>query len=913
LKSKFFILALFVLALASGVFFFKDEIFKPKQISAWSFVPKNAVSVWESSRTIEVWNRFVNTEHWENLSSIPTFRKINNDLIYLDSITGSNGNLDNMLLTGHFLISIHTISRNQFDNIFFLELTSQEYRDIALQLTNSFKNKANITYSERTYHDQLIIEIQDKSAKRTFSYFVRDNFFVASFTPFLIEDAIRTYKREVSNFKDENENAFELASLEFDAGNLYLNLKNLSSFAGLFFADSNEEFLQPFKHLNGSGFMDIDFDKNLIFGNGFLVANSDSSYLSVFNQQEPVTTGFSNFIPGNTAKLFYQSFTDVALWHQNVRNYWANENTVYTARLDSLSENLEFDLERMLSWMGSQLISMDLESVDGNPGKILLGESNDVYESLNQLNRITEKVNEANGDTLYFENYGEVTIRLLNLQEFPSAIFGEWYKGYPVTYYALIDPFVIMANDIEPIKELIDDRESENTWGQSISKSDFIKNSLDESNIGMVINTPKAWNHLQKRLAPYWQKGWTGYARNIKQIELASLQISKSTDKYYGSIVLKNRSGASRDISKAGARRVMNTSIGSQLIMKPKVTRNHRDGSWEILTLDSMNRLSLYDGRGTLLWQQFLDSPIRGKMFQVDYFKNKKLQYLIATDSLLHIIDRNGEFLEDFPKNIEDIDVDGLSVIDYDNSKNYRFMLAETGGDIYLLNKEGKRLEGWSPNSFAGRFSTYPFHMRVRGKDVFLGIKESGEVIATNRRGESLGGFPLDLDARIGGEVFYQVKSGFDRTIFTVVSEEGEIIQFNLEGKIRDRKQLYRPASDTRFTLVKESLGKSYLITRQDLNRLAILDKEGEMLFEKDFFADDPFKVQYYNFGAGQDMIVVSNAEPGKVLIYDDQGSLIVPQLDSDYPVSIVHYESRSLYHVYTATADSLFIHSIQE
>jgi hypothetical protein len=88
---------------------------------------------------------------------------------------------------------------------------------------------------------------------------------------------------------------------------------------------------------------------------------------------------------------------------------------------------------------------------------------------------------------------------------------------------------------------------------------------------------------------------------------------------------------------------------------------------------------------------------------------------------------------------------------------------------------------------------------------------------------------------------------------------------------------------------------------------------EGELLFEKDYFTDDPFMVQYYNFGAGQDMIIVSNAEPGKVLIYDDRGTLMVPQLDSEFPVSVVYYESRSLYHVYTASADSLFIHSIQE
>jgi hypothetical protein len=200
---------------------------------------------------------------------------------------------------------------------------------------------------------------------------------------------------------------------------------------------------------------------------------------------------------------------------------------------------------------------------------------------------------------------------------------------------------------------------------------------------------------------------------------------------------------------------------------------------------------------------------------------------------------------------------DNLSVIDYDNSKNYRFMLSEPDGDVFLLDKAGKLLDGWSPRSFSGRFTIYPFHVRVRGRDVFLGVKDNGQVVATNRRGEDMPGFPLDLETRVGEGIFYQVKSGFDRTIFTVLSVEGELIQFNLEGKITDRTQLYRPATDTRFRLIKESLGKTFVVSRQDLNRLAVLDKSGETIFEKDYFSNDEFFVQYYNFGSGRDMYLV--------------------------------------------------------
>ena len=138
-------------------------------------------------------------------------------------------------------------------------------------------------------------------------------------------------------------------------------------------------------------------------------------------------------------------------WHQALNEFWSSAGTGQ----DSLKDRFDFDLNRALSWMASQLVLIDLESLDETPGKLILLESRDGYEALNQINRITEEFNRMAGDTLYYENYGETTIRLLNTAEFPSTLFGEWYSGFPVTYYTLIEPFIILANDIEPIKELI--------------------------------------------------------------------------------------------------------------------------------------------------------------------------------------------------------------------------------------------------------------------------------------------------------------------------------------------------------------------------------------------------------------------------------------------------------------------------
>ena len=105
------------------------------------------------------------------------------------------------------------------------------------------------------------------------------------------------------------------------------------------------------------------------------------------------------------------------------------------------------------------------------------------------------------------------------------------------------------------------------------------------------------------------------------------------------------------------------------------------------------------------------------------------------------------------------------------------------------------------------------------------------------------------------------------------------------------------------------------MIARQDLNRLAIVDKDDRLLMEKDYLTEQEqeFDVQYYNFGAGRELIFVQGAEQGKVLMYDKMGNLKSASLKSTFPVSVIYYESKEKYHIYTAHSDSLFVYAVHE
>ena len=55
------------------------------------------------------------------------------------------------------------------------------------------------------------------------------------------------------------------------------------------------------------------------------------------------------------------------------------------------------------------------------------------------------------------------------------------------------------------------------------------------------------------------------------------------------------------------------------------------------------------------------------------------------------------------------------------------------------------------------------------------------------------------------------------------------------EGKGVKNKQLYRPSAESTFKMSLDGLGRSFIIARQQMTNLSVLDHQGEPLFEKDF------------------------------------------------------------------------------
>jgi hypothetical protein len=534
----------------------------------------------------------------------------------------------------------------------------------------------------------------------------------------------------------------------------------------------------------------------------------------------------------------------------------------------------------------------------------MLVETTKPEEWVNAFNTIAQK---TSVDTVFYERFSDYDLREIPLRAFPEKLFWPLLSGFSSSYYTTLGNTVIIGEDIDDLKNFLDDIDKEETWGKSVVQNQFLETTLLEANLSIYINTPLAWNMVSASLYPKWKQFVEENQGLLQSLEMGAIQMSHLNNSYYTNITWaagEAGTGGTLAEGKSEEKRDKLITSFSAGIYKFFVIRNHFTKQEDVLVQDSTRAISLISADGKVQWKVDLDNYIAGDVAQIDYLKNGKLQFFFATSGKLHVIDRLGNYVKPFPVNIAEKDIEFVSVVDYDHSKNYRFLVSGKSGKLWMFDKTGENLDGWKPKSVEGSLFAPAQHHRLRGKDYIVAIREDGVVNLMNRRGESLKNFPLNLDARPVGNYAIESGSGANSTNFVIVSRDGFRIKFNVEGKIVSRESLIKTVPEARFSLVEEEKGKTYLVIRQEPRQLTVMNQDLKEIFASDFIGNNPAELRYYDFGSGKVYITITDRSQDLSFIYDGQGKLITTiPLESN--AVIVRPSGQSL-KVYSGLARSL-------
>ncbi|AHM60028.1 hypothetical protein D770_08835 [Flammeovirgaceae bacterium 311] len=870
---------------AAGGYWLYQRYFQSTDYPLRALVPSDAVLLYSSTQPEAAWEDLKQHTFGELLKDMPGMQRFDVYEQELKRLLPSYEALKNR----EFLFSLHITERNNFDYLLLMPLQGEKDQRLLRQLRKEIEDSpANYRLDERLYQGVKLYEIRDLNGGRTFSFFAQEGVLVGSFTSFLVEGAIRQKAASSTALVPAWMQQTSGTSME-TLGTLAINLQQLPALLRVFSHDDSlvQELLPRLPYYSQ---LEAATAENGLLLTGFVKPDNpqEADFLWALHGQKPQPMRLSFLVPLRAASLVFVGLSNSQEWHQRLRTYWERKAPEQWERWQVLEAKAP-DARQLAAIIGNEAGLATLPTAGaGRPERLLMLHLSDSSNAAGLLREMSARV--ALQDTLYSEVFLRQQLQELPYDEFPASLLGSAYLGFGgSSYYTIVEDYLVISSSIPALKEMLLDIEAEETWQRSVRLNNFMSRLDAEQNYALYLNTATLWPMLYRRLAGPWKMFWDKHNQALRQIDLLSLQLSSAEGAFYTNLFLHLDRRPERQLEQIQLVRKAGSRLESPVVHAPVAVsyRQQRSGHW--LVQDSARALYLLNNAGETVRSTRMGGYWQSQLAELDPQKNNSPHYFITTPDSAYLFQPNLQLLKPFPLSLPNTEkIDWASVIDYDGTRRYRFLLASGTGNIFMYDLDGINLEGWQPVALKGSLSAAPGHLRVRSRDIIYAFQKKGEVHAFTRRGEYLKGFPFALGDSLLGPVHIRQGSDFKSTRFITVTASGLFWEWDLEGRIISRKQLYRPDARARFYMVPDARGKRFLIAQQDRFRLRLMDENGNDLFEKDYLGASKLEVQYFPFSEAAALVAVTDTDQEFTYLYDLGGNLLQTQpLNSCCPIGL--------------------------
>ncbi|MFN6944917.1 MAG: hypothetical protein ACK4ND_08195 [Cytophagaceae bacterium] len=862
---------LIIIALGTGAYalyqFYGPSNLETKHREPYSLIPSTAILVYENV-PIAGRSDSLLVDVGSNFHQLLKLNRLSQKLRALDSLS-ENYSISGWLAKKKIYAAMFPSGRFESNYLLYIPLSGpREVSKLGKALS-----ELGYTINERKHKEQVIYELKPGGKGPTLNYTMLDNWLILGESPVQIEDAIRVYTEKSGNLAVFKARTKKTSISEEES--ILVNYAALPKFLKTFASDEGGEMFAFLGKLADVTMLDMAIKEDEVLLNGFTeLIPEKSRFINIFDEQRASSFDVKNLISNQTSALYFFGFSDGPRLMNSLYHYWVRNDTAQANRWEVASS--EYNLEGLYMGLNGLAGLTFLESADPLKAEkvvyLKVSDGDTYMEKLLALNKSEHR------DKISFNG---VPIELIEVEDLPGVMFGGLMKGMAVSYAAHIDNYILLSDNPDNLKRIISDMDNENVFGKTYRFNHFLEETISQFNIFFMLNTHSAWNHLSQHASPEVKKVMEE-SSFYRQNDLLAVQFNRHADRYYTSMILHFNKNAEKVV----------TATNSEMMANAE--RNIQYGPFRFAS-----GLVYQDSVGYLFYKP------HGKAAQ----KIDSLSHLLyLAGDKLHAKDAQFKNVEGFPVKIGDkIMLRNLSLLDYDNNRNYRISVADITGNVYLLDMKGTLLEPWVPKNFEYRLSGGVRHARIKGKDYILCLAENGKLNVTNRRGEFYPGFPIDLNGLTKSPLFVQEGSDFTNSYISMLTEKGEYVKADFTGKVREKEQLVRLSPESVFKLIPAQNNKSYIISRQTRNRVDIYDQHKKPLFEYTGFSGGELLVQYFYAGAGKEWIVVTDKGNQQLYIFTRSGKLLNKELQySSLPISGEYNERTKEVNFYKAYNNNL-------
>lgn len=878
LKRLVFIISpviILMLAFAGYYFLKKQQI---PEYDLYKLIPLDAALIIESDDFIEKIDDIrKHNKIWEELLVFPGVEQFDNDLENLTSLAFKNETIKAITKDNQVVASAHKIGKEDIGFLLLVKLRSARDKKLLLETIASVLTAPG-KIQKRDYNNVIIYSIQDIKKEIYFTFY--KGVFIYSSKSLLVENAIRQSEAEISIFNDKGfHKVHKTAGKNVDA-NVYLNFSKLNEIISFTLNTKERVKISAFKNFANWAELDVNLKDDAVLLNGFTFsADSLNNYLNIFLKQEPVDHELKTILPANTSLFLSLGVSNTQQYINDYKSYLEKQGKInnYQLTIDKYKNKYAIDLESFFKdYLDEELgvIVTDEPNNNLNANSYIIMRTKGKSLTEDALNEILSKVSQVKrvSKSNYISNLRidkETTYKVYSLpfQDVFKTFFGPIFPSFNYQYATFIDNFLIIGSSKNSVSNFVLSNVLQKTLENDMKFEQFTNYLSSKSNFYFYTNMSRSPKYLAEFLKPSLKKELLGNIETFKKFQAFAVQFQQNNDMIYNNLFLQYIPEIKED-----AITVWESHLDTSINFKPVLVTNHYTRENEIFVQDLNHKIYLINKVGRILWKLQLNEKITSEIYQVDYYKNGKLQLLFSTKSKLHVIDRNGNYVERYPVKLRSEATAGMALFDYDKNLNYRILVPCKNRNVYLYNIEGNLINGWKFGQTDGHVTTPVQHFRIKTKD-YLIFADEVRVYVLNRRGEERIHVKSQFSKSVNNPFILESDGSEAEARFVTTDTSGLVRKIALNGEV-ESKQIGDYSSGHYFDYqdIDADGFNDYIFLEK--NKLEVLKQNGSEIFDYKFDQNIESSPVYYYFSYDDRKIGVVSKKTNEIYLFNSNGSI---------------------------------------
>lgn len=812
---------------------------------------------------------------WTDLSSLSSIAQINNNLKFIDSLLKQYPKFYNPSKDDKIYISGHVFPGAGMYFLSIIPLPSAVGEKDVARLLENFDGKNELSYSKRKFENKVIFSLTDKQKSGYhFTYFNGQLLYCAS--PVIIEDAIKQSTQSKSLADNTQLGALFNSVGKNKEANIFIDLKQAGKIMSTIASQQVDANIRNYTSFGDWVELDLTRSDDFLMFNGFtLPSDSTNNFVRFITRGKPVMIEAPKILPASVSAFYSFGISNPAEYYNNYFLYLKQigKLATYQANLKNLNDKYNYDFDKFFL----SVLSDEITLAYSNPEKtgkddyyILLKckSGTDAEKGIQALIKNLEEKTGSGLSTIYTPD-NEIKQRIYKVPVYPlfGRLIGDFFNRFDENYIAIIDNYITVCGTYDGLTHLVDAYMLQKTLKNDEVFKSYNSNITSKSYFQCYFNLHNAHGffnqYLQNSIIKVWQENTAAFEKT----QTLGFQISEVSEKPYFNLFLKH----SEDF-RGKPQTVWESLLDTSLHFKPKFIQNHNTKQNEIFIQDDKNSAYLLNQAGRVLWKIPMSESINSEIYQVDYYGNGKLQILFSTENYIHLLDRNGNYIEKYPVRLRARSTAGLAMFDYDSDKNYRIFIPCDDKKIYAYTKEGSIISGWN---FKGsdHIVTQPLnHFRFAEKD-YLIFGDVNYTYILDRKGDQRIR-PSEIFSKSAMNSYYFSEGGSpEKSFFVTTDSIGTVYRIFLNGKVE--KQSIKKFSPEHYFDFKDvdADGVNDLIYL-DKNVLSVYKINGKLIFEKSFESKITQRPVYYQFSFSDRKIGLVSYESNTIFLVNKDGNL---------------------------------------